>query len=136
MNTTYLLLTLFVIILTIFCWWKTSARSIDVWDVVAAVCTGIDIIMIALSFAGGAGAPLIKHFPITPSSMELTPYRLIVQADGKEWVFKDALSVVKATQKAPSSVTITYQRNAWGITHETGPALAPKAELVWDGAGR
>ena len=97
--------------------------------------------MISGVFSGIIGALVLLISPIiTPTcesvvvdkfQLEQTEYRVIVKADGKEWTFKDAETVLQASKRKPVALKLVYRVNVWGVRMENG-VNGPQATMIFD----
>ncbi len=110
MNTTYLLITLAICLITAFGWYMVHRHGqYSDWAIFAFVTSIVSGIMLMLSLFG-CGITKVVFSP--PARIESTPYRVIVVAFGQESVFTDAYTVANVDRIA--QVRQTTQRNAWG----------------------
>lgn len=90
------------------------------------------LVLIVASFVSPLGASITKTLSKGEFRLEETPYRVIVQADGKEWVWTDAFTVASVAKEKPVAVKVIYSVNAWGIVFESMeiPSTKPKAIML------
>lgn len=124
MNTTFLLITLSVVLATIgFIVLLIRADYASAWDFVGVIGTVVSgaasLILVGSSFGGNLGVPI--QTDTANFATEITPYRVIVKAFDHEVTFTDAYAVAMVTQGRLDRVRLTTQRNAWGITHDSQP---------------
>lgn len=124
MNHLYLLITIIVVAASIAACARLVYANSWVAEPVGLIGALASFLLVFGSFASSWGKPQVDDIPA--AQIERTAYRVVVTVPGGEATFTDARSVALVDQIA--SVRVKRQRNAWGITFESG-SRAPQVAL-------
>ena len=122
MNTTFLLIELFVLLATIggvaIIVQANEVSANHAFGLTGAIVGSIaSVVLLVYGLRGNGGSPIVTE--TTEFSVERTPYRIVVSAFDQETTFKDAYSVANAEHI--TTVIRTVKRNAWGIELASAP---------------